>query len=49
MKIFSELLGLYEGNPPLIGGFPPQRPVTRSFDIFFDLHLNEQLSKQSGR
>ena len=24
-----------------------QRPVTRSFDVFFDLHLNKQLSKQS--
>ena len=28
--------------------FPAQRPVTRSFDVFFDLRLNEQrLSKQS--
>ena len=25
---------------------PPQRPVTRSFDIFFDLRLNKRLSKQ---
>ena len=25
-----------------------QRPVTRSFDVFFDLSLNERLSKQSG-
>ena len=24
-----------------------QRPVTRSFDVFFDLHLNKRLSKQS--
>ena len=23
-----------------------QRPVTRSFDVFFDLRLNKQLSKQ---
>ena len=29
------------------GEFPTQRPVTRSFDVFFDLHLNKQLSKQS--
>ena len=28
------------------GEFPAQRPVTRSFDVFFDLHLNERLSKQ---
>ena len=27
--------------------FPAQRPVTRSFDIFFDLRLNKRLSKQS--
>ena len=26
---------------------PTQRPVTRSFDVFFDLHLNKRLSKQS--
>ena len=28
------------------GEFPAQRPVTRSFDVFFDLCLNKQLSKQ---
>ena len=28
------------------GEFPTQRPVTRSFDVFFDLRLNKQLSKQ---
>ena len=27
--------------------FPAHRPVTRSFDVFFDLLLNKQLSKQS--
>ena len=26
--------------------FPTQRPVTRSFDVFFDLHPNKRLSKQ---
>ena len=26
---------------------PSQRPVTRSFDVFFDLRLNKELSKQS--
>ena len=25
---------------------PSQRPVTRSFDVFFDLRLNKRLSKQ---
>ena len=27
--------------------FPTQRPVTRSFDVFFDLRPNKRLSKQS--
>ena len=29
------------------GEFPTQRPVTRSFDVFFDLCLNKRLSKHS--
>ena len=37
MGTFSALLALCEGNPPVTGGFPSQRPVTRSFDVFFDL------------
>ena len=28
------------------GDFPTQRPVTRSFDVFFDLRMNTRLSKQ---
>ena len=28
------------------GEFPTQRPLTRSFDAFFDLRLNKRLSKQ---
>ena len=39
--------GLSPGNSPVTGEFPSQRPVTRSFDVFFDLTLNKQLSKQS--
>ena len=35
------------GEPPIADGFPKQRPVTQSFDVFFDLRLNKQLSKQS--
>ena len=31
----------------LCGEFPGQRPVTRSFDLFFDLRPNKRLSKQS--
>ena len=33
METLSALLALSEGNPPLTGGFPSQRPVTRSFDV----------------
>ena len=39
METFSALLALCEGNPPVTGGFPSQRPVTRSFDVFFDLNI----------
>ena len=31
------------------GEFPSQRPVTRRFDVSFDLGLNERMSKQSRR
>ena len=47
MKTFSVLLGICAGNSPVPGEFPAQRPVTRSFDVFFDLRLNKRLSKQS--
>ena len=47
LQLFSALLALCVGNSPVTGEFPSQRPVTRSFDIFFDLRLNKQLSKQS--
>ena len=38
--------GLCAGNSPGTGEFPAQRSVTRSFDVFFDLYPNKQLSKQ---
>ena len=41
------LLALCEGNQPVTGGFPSQRPVTRSFEVFFDVRLNKRLNKQS--
>ena len=47
MEIFSALLAICTGNSPIPGDFPAQRPVTRSFDVFFDLRLNKRLSKQS--
>ena len=47
METFSALLAICAGNSPVTSEFPVQRPVTQSFDIFFDLHLNKGLSKQS--
>ena len=43
---------IFRVTGPLCGEFtgprwiPAQRPVTRSFDVFFDLRLNKRLSKQ---
>ena len=39
--------GHFRGNSPVPGEFPTQRPATRSFDVFFDLHLIKRLSKHS--
>ena len=39
------LLSLCEANPPVTGRFTSQRPVTQSFDVLFDLHLNKRLRK----
>ena len=48
METFSALLALCAENSPVPGEFPTQRPVMRSFDVFFDLRLNKRFSKQSG-
>ena len=40
MGRISALLTFCAGNSPVTGEFPSQRPVTRSFDVFFDLRLN---------
>ena len=47
METFSTLLAFCVGNSPVTGEFPSQRPVTWSFDVFFDLCLNKLLIKQS--
>ena len=47
METFSALLAMCAWNSPVTGEFPSQRPVTRSFDVFFDLRLNKRLSHQS--
>ena len=41
-RVNGPLCGKFTGP----GEFPAQRRVTRSFDVFFDLRLNERLSKQ---
>ena len=35
MEAFSTLLAICAGNSPATGKFSSQRPVTRSFDVFF--------------
>ena len=39
METFSALQALCAGNSPVTSEFPAQRPVTRSFNVFFDLRL----------
>ena len=46
METFSALLAIWAGYSPVTGEFPTQRPVTRSFDVFYDLCLNKRLNKQ---
>ena len=41
-RVTGPLCGEFTGP----GEFPAQWPVTRSFDVFFDLGLNKRLSKQ---
>ena len=49
MEALSALLVFCAGNSSVTTEFPAQRPVTRSFDIFFDLRLSKRLNKQSKR
>ena len=45
----SALLALCVGNSPVNGELPSQRPVTRSFDVFFDLGLQKvELSNRNA-
>ena len=46
METFSALLAICAENSPVPGEFSTQRPVTRSFDVCFDLRPNKGLSKQ---
>ena len=42
-RVTGPLCGEFIGS----GELPAKRPVTRSFDVFFDLRLNKRVSKQS--
>ena len=46
METWSASLVLCEGNPWISDGFPSQKTVTQSFDVFFDLRLDKQLNKR---
>ena len=39
-KYFPRYWAFVRGIEPVTGEFPSHRPVTRSFDVFFDLRLN---------
>ena len=43
METFSALLAICAGKSPVPDEVPAQRPVTRSFNVFFDLRLNKRL------
>ena len=43
LRVTGHLCGEFTGP----GEFPAQRPVTRSFEVFFHLRPNKRLSKQS--
>ena len=46
-KPFPRYWPFVSGNSPVTSEFPAQKPVTRSFDVFFYMRLNKRLSKQS--
>ena len=47
METYSALRAICGGNSPVTGEFPARRPVTRSFDVFFDLRPIKRLNEQS--
>ena len=49
LQHYTKYEPLCAGNSPVTNEFPWQMPVTRSFDIFFDLRLNKRLGKLSRR
>ena len=49
MEHFPRYWPLVRGIHAVTGEFSSQRPVTRSFDAFFDLHLKRRLNEPSTR
>ena len=49
MKAFSALLAICTGKTPATDELPEQRPVARSFDVFYDLRRNKWLRKTMVR
>ena len=45
METFFALLAICAGYLPVPDEFPAQRPVTRNFDVFFDLRLKKSVEK----
>ena len=45
-ETFFALLAICAGNSPVPGEVPTYRPMTQSFDVFFDLRPNKRLSRQ---
>ena len=43
METLSALMAICAGNSPVPGEFPAQRPVTRSFDVFW---INDWLNNR---
>ena len=43
METFAALLAFCAGKSPVTGEFPAQRPLTRSFDVLFDMRLNNRI------
>ena len=48
METFSALLAICSWNSPVTGEFSTQRPVTQSFDVFFDLCPNKRVNNREA-
>ena len=48
LDILNWIAHCKQTNSPVTGEFPEQRPVTRSFEVFFDLRLNNGWVNNAG-